>query len=322
MPDYRSKIDLSGMNTVLTDHLIVHKQGVYGAEALAPVAYVPGVEFTIKKFDAARRSIARANTARAAGASIAAVDYKIGEVTSKLTGHALRKRIPREEVLNALPPIDPQANATEFLGTALRTDQDERTKAAFDEVLTGSLTSSPTTKWDNESTATPRTDIDTVIGGIEDRCGLRPNTMLLDSKVMDALVRCDEYGDLIMGASSPTNPAVVQAATIAAVHRLDRVIIASSVVNTRPENEADEYTLSRVWSDDVYLAYVAPAPNIDTPSFAYTFCWAAMEGSEGWKAEDWFDDDTKCVVIDCERWYTVYATMPAAGHRLSNVLTS
>jgi len=135
-----------------------------------------------------------------------------------------------------------------------------------------SPTSSPGTKWDAGS-SDPIGDINAAREVIHDGCGMDPNTLCIGRDVYNVLCEHPDVLDKI----KHTQRGVITADLLAAVFKVDRVLVAGVVRNTAAEGQA--LSVSKIWGDDVILAHVNSAQDLKVPNFGRTFSWSAAQGS-------------------------------------------
>src|SRR5262245_20694954 len=105
---------------------------------------------------------------------------------------------------------------------------------------------------------------------IEEQTGLRPNTLVLQRKVYDAVQDHPDFTDRVKYTSSGS----ITPDILARMLDLDRVLIAGGVVNTAAEGQ--NASMSFIQGKHALLAYVNPRPEPEMPSAAYTFGWTEL----------------------------------------------
>jgi hypothetical protein len=131
-------------------------------------------------------------------------------------------------------------------------------------------------KWDNAATTYQQiyTDIVTGITAMRQAIGLRPNTIVNPAAVAEgmgkSLVFTSAGGPQAVYDGNPDNmPLYTQYPLLPRVLWGMRVLVPGVIQNTATEGQTASY--ADIWSEQVRLLYVNPAPSIETPSVAYTF---------------------------------------------------
>ncbi len=199
--------------------------------------------------------------------------------TFSCTDRALMDFISTDEELNADAPLQPRIDVTEILTNYLGLAREVRTAAiAFGSGNYGSNTAalSGADRWDT-STSDPVSKIFAAI-----RAPLvKPNTMVIGWEAYDALRTNPAILQFVLSRASSqggATPLMVDEATIAAMFRLNRVIVGEAKYNASAEGAAASY--SYVWGKSCALIRVEPSPSPRrTQTFGYTMRFGAMETS-------------------------------------------
>jgi hypothetical protein len=273
-------------------------------------------------FDAARRREAQSDDARNAGAEAREVKYDVTTSTYRCEGHALKIDVTDEEVANSDPPLSSYADATEFVVDNILLNQEIDCKAKLDASLTGAQTSDPTHEWNDPTNGDPFADIELAINTIEDVTGFTPNVMGMDSKVWRALRKHPDILERVVYGGGPTTPAQVNTQAVAALFDIDEIVVTKALSNTVVKGQTA--SLSRVWGDDVYIAYRPTRAALKVPALGYRMVWSQLSGGAGgFKVGSYRHPlaDTRKQVITVEKYYDQKITLATAGYRLQNRLT-
>lgn len=130
-------------------------------------------------------------------------------------------------------------------------------------------------KW-NTAGSTPVADVMAQKKSVKDKCGKKPNVMVVAENVHLALLNNND----ILSRLSATERAVVTEAILAQLFGVDKYIVGEAVYNTAAKGAADSLS-SILGVDGVLLAYAAPQPNIMIPSAGYVFA------SKQFASNDW-----------------------------------
>lgn len=122
--------------------------------------------------------------------------------------------------------------------------------------------SSPSAKWD----AATGTTIFADVNDARSQCKvMKPNTAAMSQATFEALQTAPELLELYRYVTG----GMLSAEQIKALFRVDRLLIDKAVINTSTQGQAD--VIDYVWSDDVWMGYVAGSAGIDVMSAGYSF---------------------------------------------------
>ena len=184
-------------------------------------------------------------------------------VTFDCVDHSLQDLIPDEMEANADVAVRPEIDKTNELMDKLFLSHERTVKSIIDTALTSRVTT-VSTAWNNAS-GTPVTDISAQFYRIEDGIGASPNVLVVDFRVLRAIMHNAETKDIAKQVLRPEeylNGLGAMAANLASILGLDRVLVANGVYYNTAKKGQDA-SLSRVWGTDCYLAYV------EAPSLSY-----------------------------------------------------
>lgn len=308
------------VDQALTNVAIQYPMGDFIAQRLLasiPVASKTGYYY---KFDAAREFHRQQDDKHRPGAISNLVDFDVTTSAYACDGHALSAAVTAEEIAQADAPIRPYANKVALLTAKLLINQEIDLKAKLDAALVSALTSDPTNEWNDKTAGDPWSDINTAIDSVEDSTGLRPNVMAMDSKVFRALREHPDILERVIYGGSNADPANVTSAAIAELFGLQEVMVSNAMYNTALKGQ--DASMSRIWGDDVYIAYRPMVAMIDAPALGYRFEWSAFTGATyGFAARTWRSDERDADMVELKKYYDQEITLAAAGYRLQNRLT-
>jgi hypothetical protein len=130
----------------------------------------------------------------------------------------------------------------------------------------------PSTLWSSDS-SDPISDIETGKETILTNTGFEPNTLVLGYQVFR---RLRNHPDLIDRVKYTGVGRQLNEMMLAQLFDVERVMVAKAIKTTNLEGETAGYAL--VHGKHAWLGYVAPSPNLLTPSAGYTFSWDSMGG--------------------------------------------
>jgi hypothetical protein len=133
------------------------------------------------------------------------------------------------------------------------------------------LGAAATANWGTAGTTTIEADLITGIEAIRALIGLRPNTLIVPTKVAINMTKNSQIRDWLKYNvfEEGVNPLSKRYPLLPSVFFGMRVIVPDMIQNTAVEGQTASY--SDVWDDHVRLLYVTDGPALEIPSCAYTF---------------------------------------------------
>lgn len=125
-------------------------------------------------------------------------------------------------------------------------------------------------KWSDYTSSDPVANIQIGRMYIKSITGFRPNTLVLQEEVFEALKLHPD----IIDRYKYTNSSVITADMLARLFEVDRILISGAVYATNNEGAADNY--SWVGGKGALLCYSAPNPGLLVASAGYTFGWKGL----------------------------------------------
>jgi len=187
---------------------------------------------------------------------------------------AYHKDIPDEVRRNSSIPMGPDRNATRFVTEKLRLRRERAFAADFFTTGVWGTDDTTATNWDDYSNSDPIGNIETAREVIFGTTGFEPNTLVLGRAVWSVLKNHPDFYDRIKYVQRGVN-------TIELVQELfgiERILIGNALYATNAEGATEAY--DKIWGKNALLAYVAPAPALETPSAGYTFVWSPFGGGD------------------------------------------
>jgi hypothetical protein len=281
------------------------------ADSILPrvnVSKESGIYFRYNKGDQARIPY----TKRQLRSESRRVDWRVDTDSYKCEEYALNDLIDEREYNQADAPLDLQRDTIENLQRLMRLDREKRvhnlvTNAS---VVTKNTTLTGTNQWRDAgasgSTATPLFDIEAGSEAVRGDTGVRPNMAIFGMSAWLAFTKVTQILDRIVTPGgnwgSPTITTDT-ARTLLAPYGITSVMVTDGIENTAGYGVTDSF--SDIWTDEVLLAYVTPAPGIKKVSFGYTFwsrSWQVRRSRIETQHSDWFEPsyvvDEKIVAAD------------------------
>ena len=240
-------------------------------------------------------------------------ELKIGKGTDtySVKNRALKGFISEEDRDNYDDPLNAEIDETEALTAAILNNREIRAHAAATAI---SNTSSPSTKWDNAGD--PIGDIQDAKTSMEGD----PNIIVMSEEVWIVL---KNHSDIIARFGGGfTNTKVVTLEMLAMIFEVDRIVVSKARKSTTKAPTAA--SLSRIWSDDVVLAWVDPrGVGRKRPTFGALFA-QRLGGGPTFRVRKW-EAEEKGVggadVVQVEHRSVEKVIAEDFGYYISDVLT-
>jgi len=227
----------------------------------------------------------------APGAESSGGGYVLETDTYRAKVWAWHHDIPDQVEANADKPLNLEREATELVTRTLMIRKERDWASTFftsgvwtgGEVTgdsSGSVGSGEVTYWNDQTSGTPIDNIRDAMTDVEEKTGLRPNTMVVGRKVFDALVDHPDIIDRIkfnVTRSDSGSPAFVTEQTLAALFGLDRILVSSGVYNNVDWGQAENHSF--IMGKNALLVHTPRSPGLMTPAAGYTFTWNGYLGN-------------------------------------------
>lgn len=215
---------------------------------------------------------------RRAGTESAGSGYPMSTDSYSCERYSFHKDIDDDTRNNADAPIDLDRDATEFVTQTLMQRQENQWVTDFFTTSvwgTDKTGGTDFTLWSDFTGSDPVDDIDAGKETILKNTGFEANTLVLGYRVYRKLMRHPDFRDQI----KYTSPDNVNAALLAKILDIPRVVIAKSVKRTSLEGETNAFDF--IHGKHALLLHVAPKPGILTPSAGYSFGWRGISQGMG-----------------------------------------
>lgn len=208
-------------------------------------------------------------------------DYNIDNTpTYFATTYAFHKDVTEEDRANCDTPLNADIDAEQFVTQKMLIKRETLFVNKFfktgvwshETAGVASDTDVTKIKW-NLAASDPIKAVQNAQTSIQEDTGYKPNVLLLSPYAYNALRNHDAILDRIRF----TQRGVVGLDLLATLFEVDKVLVASAVVN-RAKEKATEDT-SFIFGKHALLVYSAPRPALKTPSAGYIFGWTGLLGS-------------------------------------------
>ena len=295
------------IDTALTNVSIGYSNAEYIGTGIFPLVRV--AKITNKYFTFPKAAWQRDETGvRAPGARAKLADYTLSTDSYVCIERALAKLVPDEVVDNADAPLQPFIQATNYVtDQVLKAQEKDILDLVFGTGWASSAT--PSVLWTSDS-AVPLTDIETAVNTVASSIGRVPNTGIIGRGLWRYLKNAPDVVERIVYSGSPQNPAKVTLAGVAALLELDRLMVATAVIDSG--NEGQAASVGYIAGNHMWIGYVNPAPALDMPSAGYLFTYKDREVSR------FRDDPAHTGIVECRASWDVKVTAADAGYLIKS----
>ncbi|MBN1515521.1 hypothetical protein JXA32_03020 [Candidatus Sumerlaeota bacterium] len=305
------------VDSALTNVSVQYGRNEFLSNLLFPV--VPVAKQSDKYFvlDEEREGLRQSDDRRAAGAEALEADFGASTDTYFCEDHALQAIVADEERANADPAIQADIDKVEFLSGKILLNKEIALASALSSGVSNSQTVS--NKWDDYTNGDPVGDVSASIQKVIDAVQAVPNVLVIDYSVYLAL---KDHPDLVdrVQFQSGGEASVVTREALAQVFGLERVLIGRSFKNTAARGQTA--SVSAVWSDTAYVAYVPERPGLRRLALGYTFAWTnGGAATEGRMVEQWRNDARRGDQVRVSFYYDQKLVAAGAACKMADVLT-
>jgi hypothetical protein len=177
---------------------------------------------------------------------------------------------------NADEPLDVDRDATKFVtqNLLIRREISWINTYMQPSIWTGNPSGdvTPTNLWDSAS-GNPMQDIDTQKQTIKSQTGFLPNVLVLTADVYYAI----RNNAAVLDRIKYTQTGIVDTALLAMLFGVEKVLVASAVLNSAAEGATASYAYMK--TNAALLVYANPAPSLMQPSGGYIFSWRGLFGA-------------------------------------------
>jgi len=258
----------------------------------------------------------RQNTIRAQGTRAQRVDQNVSSGTFYAENYALYSPVTIEERANADPIYLQEIinGRTELIMDHLLLDMEVRVASQVNSTSNVGNNAAVGSSWLDVDNSDPLGDVNSIMDTVQDACTMKPNLVVFGLDAWKAFKRHPDVRNLIYGTNNGGGYA--NQTQVGQLLEVENVVVGGAYQNTADENLTE--SLSKIWTNNVLVAYKSPRPNRDRPSFAYSFRWQGA-GLPNMQAERHpYDSHTKSE--DVEVGY--YQDEVITGSEYAGLLTS
>lgn len=176
-----------------------------------------------------------------------------------------------------------------------------------------------TVEWSVAATCTPMTDIEAAIQRVWNRCGIWPNTLVINKKVFRNLRHAASIIDrLKYSGRDDVKADNITASMLAELFGIDNVLVAGSAQNTA--NVGQTAAISSIWSDEyAMVTRVEDGMDMATPCIGRTVHWGEDGSSVGGTIETYRDETVRSDIVRVRHQTQEKLTYADCGELLSNI---
>jgi hypothetical protein len=212
------------------------------------------------------------NAQRARGTAANEIHFSVSSAGYQVKNYAFAVPLPLEDIANADAALRLRDSAAFFATDQLGLAYEDRVAQLL--INTSNMGSSTTLTgdgWKDHTGSNPIEDFYAGRDSIRSTTGKLPNTWIFSDRAYTRFCRHPEVINFIRGTGDNTGGGPVKDTQIAAAFGVDRVLVGRGIKALGDEDTPATYT--DIWSTAAILLYVAPRPDIMTPSHGYTFTW-------------------------------------------------
>ncbi len=220
---------------------------------------------------------------RAAGTRAKRGEYGITFGSFLCEEVAFAREIPDEIRRNAMDPIRPDQDATDYATDKVLLAKEVRVAGKMNTTANwgGSATLAGAQQWSDYAGSDPISDIEAAIDAIHGKTGYRANTLALPFPVRKKLKHHPDIVDRIKYSQR----GIVTVDLLREIFEIDRILEADAIFTASNEAVAAASTVySYVWGKDVWVGFVAPNPGLQMPSAMYQFT-SGQRSVRRWREE-------------------------------------
>lgn len=181
-----------------------------------------------------------------------------------------------------------------------------------------SLTTALGTPWSTVASADPVADVLAAKIKVRNGCGMLPNALILTWEAFEKICMCTKVIDRLK-YSGIDDPKEVTTAMLAALFKLQYIIVAGSMQNTAKKGQTA--SLSDCWDRTMAMvAKICVTGNIREPGLGRLFHWAEDGSSLDGRFESYRAENNRSDVVRCRTDTDEVIQYAACGHLLTNVL--
>lgn len=256
-----------------------------------------------------------------AGYNRGSFKFETGNYTTQEYGW--EEPVDDNEAENYSDYLDAEMVATQrAFDFVLRAQERRVAEAVFNATTFTSQSTALTNEWDDATNATPINDVETAIRTVRSRCGIVPDTLIVNWSVFRNLRLCTQIIERITasGAGSPAKPTDVTLNMLKACFDLPKIFVAGAIQNTA--NIGQAASLSDIWSSEyAMVCKTADTGDLREPCLGRTMHWGQDGSSVGGTVESYREEQTRGNIVRVRHQVGEKLIYTPVAQLLSNVTT-
>lgn len=281
----------------LTQILVNYQPSGFIADQVAPIVGV-GKQFDMIGGISQADTFRIEDTIRAPSTSPKKVALNVTSDTFFCRNYALRSEFSVEDLVNVDQVWNLRENRALLMKDILFLDWENRLATLATDTVNVSTVTAAASLWSDHDNSDPIEDVDIAARQLRAVSGYRPNVAIFGWEAWDHIRRNVAVRTQLFPAPGITTAGagLVNAANLATVLGINKVLVAEAQHNINAEGLG--LSLSELWGPHIWLAYIAPRPSREVPSWMYTFRWEAPQIANLQVEDLGFDTDIKAQKMD------------------------
>lgn len=301
------------IDKALTNVSVMYHNAAYIGEVMFPV--VPVAKESDKYFVYGKENFAQHGTLRADGSEANDFKWSVSNTSYTAEEYALRTTVTDRERANADAPISPDIDATEILTDTIKLDWEIRCQTLA--ATSGSVgnTATPSTQWDTVSTADVYGDILTGQETIRAAIAKYPTHIFIPARVAMYMAQNATIVDMVKHTHSDLLTMPGQGGWLLPSMLWGmRVVIMMAIKNTANLQQSE--SLSDVWGDTVFIAYIEPSPGLKKISWGYTL------QARGWQTKKWREEAREADMVEVSTIRALELVATSCAYSITDTLAA
>lgn len=262
-----------------------------------------------------RNSLTLPETLRANGAPAKEATWDVSTGSYALTKHALKHLVTDDDRKNSDNAIKLDVDATEFLTEKIlmRKEVDLATLITTPANWANTTSLTSTFAWSaNTTLSNPITFVDSACSVIGLNSGKTPNVVAINLPTFNAAKEHTSIVDRLKYTSADS----VSESLLARLFNVNEVLVGRGIRNTAEEGLAD--SLSWIWTDVAFVAYVERNPGLKKVSALYTISQA--ESGNPYYVKRWREEELEGDYIEVDTKYQHKVISSACAYLIVNTV--
>lgn len=268
------------VNIPLSNIAIAYRPEGFIADQIAPIVPVNKQSDSYYVFDIADAYRVE-NSYRAPGTEANRITRSLSSGTYFAKNYSLKDHIPYEDIENADAKelMFARNSRAEYIKDKLMLDMEYRVALSVTSGTNVGSYGTPVSYWTDWTNSDPIGDIVTAVGVVQDRMGIKPNSIVFGQTAWRNFRNHDDVLSRLFGTGTWGNsPRLASVDKVKDLLEMERVLIGGAYYSSTQEGQAA--SLAKIWDKKAVLYYAPMTPRIDKPSLLYAFRWNKIKGMD------------------------------------------